>query len=41
MSGKKGSKWMKNPEDKMLCWEFYKKQNPLMSQNECEAPASK
>lgn len=41
MSGKKGSKWMKNPEDNMLCWEFYKKQNPLMTRDECEVMASK
>lgn len=41
MPSKKGAKWVKNPEDSILRWEYYKKQDPSRTQEECEILAMK
>lgn len=41
MPNKKGAKWAKNPEDSILRWEYYKKQDPSRTQEECETLAMK
>lgn len=41
MPSKKGAKWAKNPEDSILRWEYYKKQDPSRTQEECEILAMK
>ena len=41
MPSKKGAKWAKNPEDSILRWEYYKKQDPSRTQEECETLAMK
>lgn len=41
MASKKGAKWAKNPEDSILRWEYYKKQDPSRTQEECEVLAMK
>lgn len=41
MPSKKGSKWTKNHEDSILRWEYYKKQDPTRTQEECELLATK
>lgn len=41
MPSKKGAKWIKNPEDSILHWEYYKKLDPTRTQEECEELASK
>lgn len=41
MPSKKGAKWTKSPEDSVLRWEYYKKQDHTRTQEECEALALK
>lgn len=41
MPNKKGAKWTKSPEDSVLRWEYYKKQDPTRTQEECELLALK
>lgn len=41
MPSKKGAKWTKSPEDSILRWEYYKKQDPTRTQEECELLALK